>query len=396
MAESSSHTADIVIIGGGIIGCSIGLRLAQADLAVTVLDRGEPGAEASSAAAGMLAPHSERVEPRAFSDLCVTSRNLYASFVAEIEELDGRPVGYRRDGSLLVALDEKQEQELAETSRQLAVRGFAHEPVSSSEVHHRVAGLSSNIRSGLFVPGDHWVDNERLMRGLTTALRRAGARLEAGQGVRGFKLKGHRIEGLEAASHPARQATTYTAKTYVLAAGCWSGELANQLGVKAPLVPCRGQMLDFEAGREVPLIVRAGIHYLVPRPEQHVLVGTTAEYVGQDKAVTGEGLRSILDGAMRWAPRVGDLRFRRAWAGLRPDTADHLPILGYGEIENLVFATGHFRNGILLAPVTAEIIAGLILKGSVSQPMEIYSPRRFNRSGDPVIRRSGEHNREIR
>ena len=185
-------------------------------------------------------------------------------------------------------------------------------------------------------------------------------------------------------------------KAYVLAAGCWSGELAEQLGVKAPLVPCRGQMLDFEAGREVPLIVRAGIHYLVPRPEQRVLVGTTAEYVGQDKAVTGEGLRSILEGAMRWAPLVGDLRFRRAWAGLRPDTADHLPILGYGEIDNLVFATGHFRNGILLAPVTAEVIAGLILKGSVSQPMEIYSPRRFDRSVDPVIRRSGAHDREIR
>jgi glycine oxidase len=128
-------------------------------------------------------------------------------------------------------------------------------------------------------------------------------------------------------------------------------------------------------------VVRAGTHYLVPRPERRVLVGTTAEYVGYEKAVTAGGLRAILEGASRLGPLVNDLRFQRAWAGLRPDTPDHLPILGYGEIENLVFATGHFRNGILLAPPTAQIIAELILKGSASQPLEVYSPQRFKPGG---------------
>ncbi len=215
------------------------------------------------------------------------------------------------------------------------------------------------------------------MRGLVIACRRAGARVVAGQAVRKFDLKGHRIESLEAAGDTAGTAVSYAAKTYVLTAGCWSGGLAASLRIEAPLVPCRGQMVEFEAPRELPLVVRAGIHYLVPRPEQRVLVGTTAEYAGYEKAVTGEGLRSILEGAARLAPLVGELRFRRAWAGLRPDTPDHLPILGYGEIENLVVATGHFRNGILLAPVTAEIIAELILKGSASQPIELYRPTRF-------------------
>jgi glycine oxidase len=381
MAEAFSNTADVLIIGGGIIGCSIGLRLAQAGLAVTILDRGEPGGEASSAAAGMLAPQSEMVGPRDFSDLCVMSRSLYPRFAAEIEELSGQSVGYRRDGSLLVALDEKQEKEHVEAYHRQTARGLQVEQLNASDVHHRVAGLSQEIRSGLFVAGDHWIDNERLMRALVTACRRAGARVEAGHAVRRFELKGQRIEGLETASEAAGQAATYTAKTYVLAAGCWSGELAAQFGVKAPLVPCRGQMMEFEARRELPLVVRAGLHYLVPRPQQRVLTGTTSEYVGHKKAVTGEGLRSILEGVRRLAPFVGDFTFCRAWAGLRPDTADHLPILGYGEIENLVFSTGHFRNGILLAPATAQIIAELILKGSASQPLEIYSPKRFNAVG---------------
>jgi glycine oxidase len=137
-------------------------------------------------------------------------------------------------------------------------------------------------------------------------------------------------------------------------------------------------MMEFEARRELPCVVRAGIHYLVPRAERRVLVGTTMEYQGFEKALTAEGLLSILQGAVRLAPLVSEFRFQRAWAGLRPDTADHLPILGYGDIENLVFATGHFRNGILLAPVTAEIIADLVLRGSTTRPMEAYRPTRFS------------------
>ena len=378
MAEESSHTADVLIIGGGIIGCSIALRLTEGRLSVIILDRGEPGAEASSAAAGMLAPQGEMVEPRTFSDLCVTSRSLYPRFAAEIEELSGQPVAYRSNGSLLVALDEKQETELTEVYRQQTARGFSLQRLTTPEVHGHVSGLSPQIRSGLFAPGDHWVDSERLMRALLVACRHAGVRIEAGQAVRKFKLKNDRIESLEAGSDTAGHAATYTARTYILAAGCWSGELATLLGINLPLVPCRGQMMEFETPRKLPCVVRAGLHYLVPRPEQRLLIGTTAEYVGYDKAVTGEGLRSVLQGAMNLVPFVAGLHFRRAWAGLRPDSTDHLPILGYGEMENLVFATGHFRNGILLAPVTAEIIAELVLKGSASRPIEAYRPTRFS------------------
>jgi len=339
---------------------------------VTVLDRSEPGAEASTAAAGMLAPIGEMVTPRGFSDLCITSRSLYPGFAAELEEAGGCSVGYRRDGSLLAALDAAQEEELASVRSTQAAQGYTLHALSASEVHQRVGGLSPQIRSGLFIAGDHWVDNERLMRALLTACQRAGVRLETGMAVHEFHKKNSRIESVMAAD-----GSIFSAQAYVLAAGCWSGEVAGALGVQIPITPCRGQMMEFEAPHEMPFVVRAGIHYLVPRGDRHILMGTTSEYVGFEKVVSGEGLMSVLDGVTRLAPMVKDFRFVRAWAGLRPDTADHLPILGYGETENLLFATGHFRNGILLTPITAEVISDLILKGSSSRPLELYRPTRF-------------------
>jgi glycine oxidase len=380
MAEHSSRAADVLVIGGGIIGCSIAWRLAQAGMKVTVLDRSEPGGEASTAAAGMLAPLGEMLEPRTFSELCVASRNLYPRFAAEIEESSGHHAGYCSDGSLMVALDEKLEEELREIHRLQTAQGYTLHPLTAAEIQDRGSELFPHIRSGLFIPDDHWVDNERLMHALLIACQRAGVRVEAGCALHKFHNKGDHIDGI-VAGNDAR----FTAKTYVLAAGCWSGKVAEELGLHVPVAPCCGQMMEFEVQRELPFVVRSGMHYLVPRSERRLLVGTTSEYAGFEKSVTARGLFSIIEGAVRLAPMVGEARFLRAWAGLRPDTEDHLPILGYGEIENLVFATGHFRNGILLAPITAEIIADVIVKGLTSRPIEAYRPTRFKGSCDPEI-----------
>ena len=377
MTTGSPHAADVVIIGGGIIGCSIAFRIAQARLSVIVLDRGEPGAEASSAAAGMLAPQGETVEPPSFADLCLASRELYPQFAVEVEEAGGLEVGYRRDGTLLVALDYTEEKELEEVYHHQTRRGLSLEPLNSAQTHEHLQGLSLAIRGGLFVSGDHWVDNERLMRALVEGCRQRGVQINSDQTVRRLNAKDGRVLSVEATSRSATVATSYSADQFILAAGVWSPEIAATLGIKLVAQPCRGQMMEFDAEKELPHVVRAGHHYLVPRSNRRIAVGTTAEYVGFEKRVTGEGLRSILEGAMRVAPLVKDLRFRRAWAGLRPDTADHLPVLGYGEPTNLIFATGHFRNGILLAPVTAQLTSELILKGSASQPLELYSPARF-------------------
>ncbi len=371
------NTADVVIIGGGIIGASIAFRLAQARLKVTVLDRGEPGAEATAAAAGMLAPQGEMVEPKEFSDLCFASRDLYPRFVAEVEEISKQSVGYRRDGSLLVALDNHQEAELRELHQTQTRQGFRIELWEPPEVARRFPGLAADLHVGVFVPGDHWVDNERLMRALVECCLRLNVHIESGRNVTKINLRESRVESVEAISSEHRTTTKFFAASYVLAAGSWSGELAAPLGLKLPLQPCRGQMLEFDAPAELPFVVRAGINYLVPRSERRVVVGTTAEYAGFEKAVTGDGLQSLLAGATRLAPLVKDLRFRRAWAGLRPDTADHLPILGQSPIANLLLATGHFRNGILLAPVTAQVISELLLTGTTSHSLEPYRAARF-------------------
>ena len=376
--DSLTRTADVMVIGGGLIGCSIALRLAQAKLRVCVLDRGEPGAEASSAAAGMLSPQGETAEPGAFFELCAASRDLYPNYIAEIEELSGQDLGYSRDGTLLVAMDDDECRALEKLHAAQSRQGLPIDRLAAEEIHRRVPGLSPEIRWGLFILGDHWVDNERLSAAVVVACRRLGVDIRPQHAVTKLNVRGGRVEDIEVMTAIASAGNIkLSANHFVIAAGCWSAALIEPLGIKLSIEPCRGQMMEFDSPADLPLVVRAGHHYLVPRPGRRVLVGTTAEYVGFDKSVTGEGMRAILEGAQRIAPLVKDLKFRRAWSGLRPDTADHLPILGLGEIPNLFFATGHFRNGILLGPITGQMISELILTGSVSQPLDAYRPTRF-------------------
>lgn len=393
-ARRGAATADVAIIGGGVIGCSIALRLAQAGLGVTVVERGEPGGEASSAAAGMIAPQGEMTEPDDFYRLTLSSRDLYPGFVAEVEELSGQELGYRREGTLLVAMDPGEAAALDGIYTRNSQAGPAGEAgplerVAPVAIPRLAPGLSPTILGGLFVPGDQWVDNERLTPALVEAGRRLGVRFLTPAEVTRLKLGpgGHRLQELEVRSATGEagfglpsssgEVTHLAADHFILAAGCWSGRLASSVGLALPVEPCRGQMIEFETPVELPRVVRAGHTYLVPRGGCRVLVGSTSEYAGFEKEVTGAGLRGILERGLSVAPFLGGLRFRRAWAGLRPDTADHLPILGYGDIEKLVFATGHFRNGILLAPITAQLISELVLTGSTSRPIDAYRPARF-------------------
>lgn len=375
--EEPARSADVVVIGGGIIGCAIAFRLAQSRTRVIVIDRNEPGSEASSAAAGMLAPQGEMVEPSPLFEFCRKSRELYPRFVSEIEEISGQRVGYHPEGTLLVARDDEEAGELEKAFQAQSRLGLPLERLTAEETCRRAPGLSPQIRFGLFVPGDHWIDNEALIRALAEACSRLGTRFVTGSPVRKLNVRNGRVESVEVAAGAGQPPTEVSGGQFVLAAGCWSNQLVEPLRVSLPMQPCRGQIIELSCARDSPFTIRAGHHYLVPRPPGRVVLGTTGEYVGYEKAVTAEGLRSILEGVMRMVPVVKEYQFCRAWAGLRPDTADHLPILGYGTQENLAFATGHFRNGILLAPITAQLITELLLTGSTSESIAPFSSRRF-------------------
>ena len=373
---------DVIVIGAGIIGSSIALRLAQAGLRVAVFDPGQPGAEASSAAAGMLAPQGERAGPEAFAKLCWTSHSLYPDFVAEIEALSGQPVGYRRNGSLLVALNEDEAREMDEIEAAQArdaakaPPGLGRAPLErmpAKSVARWIPGLTDAILGGLFLPADHWVDNRRLTAAVIEAARRLGVQFHRKNVVR-LVLSEGRVQKILADPDP------FSAGEFILAAGCWSGAIAASLGLEVPTVPCRGQMVEFELGPDSPElenVVRAGHHYVVPRGGRRVIAGTTAEYAGFEKTVTASGLLSVVQAALRLAPHLEDTRFVRAWAGLRPDTRDHLPVLGPSGLSGLTLATGHFRNGILLAPVTARLIADSVLKGAREDLLAAFGVERF-------------------
>jgi len=377
MADKVAKGADVIVIGGGLIGSTIALRLAQAGLKVGVFDRGEAGGEASSAAAGMIAPFGEKIEPGPFLDLCLASYELYPGFVQEVEQLSGARVDYRRNGTLLVAVSEDESRELEKMGASQQKLGMANELLSSEAALQRVPSLSPTIRLGLFIPGDHCVDNELLAQAVMHVAQLQGVSFFSHSPVRKLNVHKGRVKSVDVGADHIGPAATFSAGQFILAAGCWSPELLKPLGIVLRMQPCRGQMLEFDGAAEIPLVLRAGHHYVVPRQGGRVVVGTTVEYAGYEKTVTGGGLRSILEGAERIVPDVKNYQFRRAWAGLRPDTADHLPILGRGELPNLIFATGHFRNGILLAPITAKLITELVVSGSTSLPIEAYQPTRF-------------------
>ncbi len=344
---------------------------------VRVFDRGEPGAEASSAGAGMIAPQGETVQPDGFYQLCAASRDLYPDFVAEVEDLSGCTVDFHHDGSLLAAFDEDEARELEQIYEGQTRFGLAVEKLSGDEVRRRLPQVSPCVISGLFLAHDAWLNNELLVSALHKACRAVGVAFHAHSPMARFNATGERIESISVESGPGQAPASYSADYFVLAAGAWSGELAATLDLRLPVKPCRGQMIELEGAEGFPFTVRAGHFYCVPRSGGRLIVGSTMEYSGFEKAVTVGGLLSILERARRLTPEIANLRFCRAWSGLRPDTADHRPILGRGKRSNLVFATGHFRNGILLTPITARLVAELILTGSPPLSLQPYSPLRF-------------------
>jgi glycine oxidase len=371
---------DVAIAGGGVIGGAIALELARAGLRVAVFDRQQPGQEASWASAGIISPAPENPGMISTVELGKRSAALYPEFVALVEEISGQTTGYRAKGTLgaLFSHDTK-----AELSTIVALHhglGLKAEPLRAEDARELEPALSEEIEAAVLRPEEASIDNRLLTRALFEAARRSGAEIVSGSSVKAIWREGNGCRGL------ILQNEKVEAKWTVIAAGCFSGAIEG-LTPYAPVHPAKGQMAALRAEDvRVERVLWSEKIYLVPRNDGRLLAGATLEYVGFDKRVTAGGIEKILAAAIELAPGLKNARIEETWAGLRPDSADHLPILGPTDLEGLLMATGHFRSGILLTPITARLIREWITEQKVSLEWERFSPLRFRPAADAAHR----------
>jgi glycine oxidase len=369
---------DVLILGGGIIGLSIARELANAGVAAEVLERLPAGAEASLAAAGMLSPLAETPADDPFFRACRASRDLWAHLVPALEEETGLSIDYDTEGTLMVAFDgedERQLEQLLATAREVGEPAMEIEPAD----FHRLPDLSPAARRALFLPGEHRVDNVQAMAALHLAARHAGATLTYGAEVRQVRIAadGGSVE-VDCAE------LTRRAARLVVAGGAWSGSVMGLPPL--PVSPVRGQMLLLGGiGWPFQGSVRSGHGYAVRRGVTGLVVGSTAEDAGFAAHTTAGGIGRLLDLALRLFPALAGARLEATWAGLRPGTPDGWPLLGPLPDSPAIAATGHYRNGILLAPWTAAQIARLVTFGEAPD-LAPFSPSRlaFPASAKPV------------
>ena len=377
----SGGTADVVVVGAGVIGLAVSWRLAASGIHVAVVDP-EPGRGSSWAAAGMLAPVTEvHYGEEALLGLNLASAARWPAFAAELEAAAGRGVGYRRSGTLLVAAEDGDRALAADLHTFMAGLGLEAEQLTVRRARELEPALSPAIAGALWAPGDHQVDNRLLLDALELAARGAGVRLRRAS-VTSVVTGGERVEGV-ALDDGGR----IDAGVVVVAAGVGTGALSGLAeGVLPPVRPVKGQILRLAAGPEVPAlsrIVRGVVHggsvYVVPRAEGSVVVGATVEERGFDTAVTAGAVYELLRDAHRVVPSVTEYVLTEATARLRPGSPDNAPVVGAppGGPAGLVVATGHYRNGVLLAPVTADAVLGLVADGTLPPVVAPFAPGRF-------------------
>jgi glycine oxidase len=365
-------TADVLIIGGGIIGCSIALELARARVRVLLLERDRIGCEASGEAAGYLAPQAEGVAPGPFLDLCLKSRGMFGPLQETLREETGLDIEYLRSGALYLLFTEEDEASGRRLFEEQKGHGLTIERWDRDQVLEAEPHVTPAIRGALYFPDDHQVQNARMVRALVLAGTRRGAQYVEGSPVTGVVRRGDRVIGVRSL------AETYHAGKVVIAAGAWSGTLGEIVRHEIPIRPARGQLLSLQTRGEVLRHVLFGRDaYLVPRANGEVAVGSTVEFVGFEKHVTAAGVEGLLAAARRLIPALGSRALLRAWAGFRPWTPDELPYLGaVPGSPGLYIASGHFRKGILLAPVTGQLMAELLRD---QDPSLSLSPFRLDR-----------------
>jgi glycine oxidase len=364
---------DVVVIGGGIIGCSIAWRLAQTGRRVALLERGRVGGEASSAAGGIFIPDASPDIAPDHLNFWVTSNAMYPAFVEEVRAATGHAFEFRVSGRLVVALNDEEIAQLqAHYARQEAA-GIRARWLSGADARAAEPLLTPDAQAAIFYPDHGLVDNPKLTVALGAALRAAGGDLFENRGAVGLVLEGERVVGVDTPTGPVN------APVVVNSAGSWSGLIDRR--APAPIRPAKGQMLavDRGAGR-MERIIAGVVGSAVPRADGRTLIGATVHDVGFDKDVIAGDVFGLFERAVRVVPSLRDARFLEAWAGLRPIAPDRRPVIGRDpEIAGLVWATGHFTMGILLAPATAKAVAELIVSGDTPAAIAGFGVERFRR-----------------
>jgi glycine oxidase len=393
------ESADVVVVGGGVIGLAVARELARGGAEVVLVERGEAGAESSWAAAGMLAPQVEADGADEFFRLAAASRDAYPDFARELEEESGVSIELDRTGTLYLAFTEEDEAECERRFRWQTRAGLRVERLTANEVRALEPQVSARVRSALRFPLDGQVENRLLVVALAKACAARGVRVVTGTKVVAIKVEAGRAVGVETTRGTTR------ASSIVVACGAWSSRVRLDVSpapgdgdgggdgdgdgdapaARPSVEPVRGQILCFAPAAAQTPFVRHVVYsprgYLVPRRDGRLLAGTTTEHAGFDKSPTGAGREAIMAHAREIAPAADGLVVSDAWAGLRPRGADDWPVLGaLADVPNLFYATGHYRNGILLAPLTGALVAGMILRrGAASPLLEAFTPERFRR-----------------
>lgn len=360
----------VTVVGAGIVGYAIAYELATRGAQVRLVDPRGSGQGATRASAGILAPHIEG-HSEALLQIGVWGLDRYDSFVARVAADAGRPIEYRRSGTLQVALGDEEAGQLEQAARVLAMSGVPHTCLDGDAARRLEPSLAEAVRAGLLIPGHGYVGVSTLMSALVEAARRHGTTLSTAK-VNRIDLGGRSVM-VETSEG------TFASDAVVVAAGSWSGGIPMSPAAPPPVRPVRGQLLHLRFP-EPPLsrVIWGTAGYMVPWEDGSVLVGATVEEVGFDERVTVAGVGRLLEVAVELLPAAQSATFGEARAGLRPATVDELPIVGRSStMPGVYYATGHYRNGVLLAPLTAAIVADLVLDGRERDELALVRPDRF-------------------
>jgi glycine oxidase len=364
-------TYDAAIAGGGLIGASIALELAEAGLSVALFDAREPGREASWASAGMISTAPENADMIPFVPMSLASVALYPDFIRNVEDLSSINVGYQKNGALDVLLDGDVEQELSTIIALQHGVGLKAQALNGEQAHKMEPSLTDETQAVIFREDEAALDTRALIDATLKAAARKSVEIFAGNGAKALWKTGSRCKGL------LLEKGQVEAKWTIIAAGCFSARIEG-VAPYAPVFPAKGQIIALRCESvELQHILWLEHKYLVPRKDGRIIAGSTIERTGFEHDVTAGGVQLILREVMKMVPALENARIEETWAGLRPDSPDHLPIIGPTDLEDLLIATGHFRSGILLAPITARLIREWVTTQKVSTDWQRLSPMRF-------------------